>query len=66
MLLQEKVKEAVKFVDDHKVEIIVATVSLAGAVCLKNLYSIGYDNGYADAGKDMLSWVKGIDIVYDK
>ena len=29
MLLQEKVKEAVKFVDDHKVEIIVTGVGLA-------------------------------------
>lgn len=66
MLFQEKVKGAIKFVDDHKVEIIVTTVGLAGVVCLKDLYNVGYANGYADAGKDMLSWVKGIDIVYDK
>lgn len=67
MLLQEKVKGAIKFVDDHKVEIIVTTVGLAGTVCLKNLYNVGYANGYANAGKDMLNWVKGIDITtYDK
>ena len=67
MLLQDKVKGAIKFVDDHKVEIIVTTVGLAGTVCLKNLYNVGYANGYANAGKDMLNWVKGIDITtYDK
>ena len=67
MLLQEKVKEAVKFVDDHKVEIIVTGVGLAGVVCLKDLYKVGYANGYVNAGKDVLNWVKGIDIsVYDK
>lgn len=62
MLLQEKVKGAIKFVDDHKVEIIVTTVGLAGTVCLKKLYNVGYANGYANAGKDMLNLVKGIDI----
>lgn len=67
MLLQEKVKEAVKFVDDHKVEIIVTGVGLAGVVCLKNLYNVGYASGYANAGKDMLDCVKRIDVsVYDK
>lgn len=67
MLLKEKVKEAVKFVDDHKVEIIVTGVGLAGVVCLKNLYNVGFANGYANAGKDMLNWVKRIDVsVYDK
>lgn len=67
MLLQEKVKEAVKFVDDHKVEIIVTTVGLAGVVYLKKIYNVGFANGYANAGKDMLIWVKGIDVsVYDQ
>ncbi len=62
MSLKEKIKGSIKFVDDHKVEIIVTSIGLAGVVCLKNIYDVGYTNGYANAGKDIIGWIKEIEI----